>query len=62
MSIKSKDHQDLMAMFEKIFAGRRLDKEDKGLWPGGNVYQNGEVNELFLAFRHGCAYGISISK
>jgi hypothetical protein len=57
MSINSKDHSDLMEMFEREFAGLRLDREDKALWPKGNVYQNGEANNLFLAYRRGVSYG-----
>lgn len=61
MALTSKDHYELMAQFEREFANRRLDKEDKALWPKGNVYQNGETNELFLAYRRGCAYGAAIA-
>lgn len=57
MTLLSQDHYDLIAMFDKLFKGRRLDKEDKGIWAKGRVYQDGNVNELFLAFRQGVAYG-----
>lgn len=58
MSLTSKEHYELIEMFEKVFAGSyRMDKEDKSLWSKGNVYQNGEMNQLFLAFRQGVAYG-----
>lgn len=53
----SKEHHDLMAAFEKEFVGHRMDREDKTLWAKGNIYQNGETNNLFLAFRRGAAYG-----
>ena len=62
MSIGTKEHLDMMAMFERIFSDRRLDKEDRALWSRGNVYQNGDVNQLFLAFRQGVAYGSAISR
>ncbi len=55
--LTSKDHYDLIAMFDRIYKGERLDKEDKSLWAQGNVYQSGETNKLFLAFRQGVAYG-----
>lgn len=55
--LKTQEHQDLMSMFEREFKGRRLDREDKSIWPLRRVYQNGEVNELFLAYRRGYAYG-----
>src|SRR3546814_4261617 len=57
MTLLSKDHYELMDMFERQFADYRLDREDKALWPQGNVYQSGETNALFLAYRHGVAYG-----
>ena len=57
MTLYSKDHYDLMAMFENEFPDCRLDREDKEFWPKGNVYQNGETNNLFLAYRKGVAYG-----
>lgn len=60
MTIVSKEHYELIEMFEKIYTGPRLDKEDKSYWAKGNVYQSGEVNALFLAFRHGAAYGKSL--
>lgn len=53
--LMSKEHYDLMAAFERSHSGR-FDKEDKSLWPRGIVYQDGRMNELFLAFRQGCAY------
>lgn len=60
MQLKDKEHYDLIAQFEKdkLFTrSRRFDKEDKAFWPKGNVYQDGTTNELFLAYRAGCAYG-----
>ena len=62
-TFNTQNHQDMMAMFEKIFAGRgRLDREDKDSWSKGAVYQHGEMNELFKAFRHGVAYGVAVSQ
>jgi len=55
--ILSREHYELMEMFERQFKGHRLDKEDKSYWPRGNVYQSGETNNLFLAYRLGFAYG-----
>jgi hypothetical protein len=62
MTLGSQDHIELIAMFERIYKGERLDKEAKEYWPKGNVYQSGETNKLFLAFRHGAAYGQAISR
>lgn len=62
MTLLSKDHYEMMTFFEKTFTNFRLDREeDKTLWAKGNVYQNGEANVAFLAFRHGVAYGKAIS-
>lgn len=55
--LQSKEHYDLLAMFEKEFKTMRLDKEAKELWQRGIIYQNGEVNKLFLAYRKGYALG-----
>jgi hypothetical protein len=44
----------MIAMFEREFSGRR-DKESKDLWPMGRIYQDGQVNDLFLAYRKGYA-------
>lgn len=56
MQIVTQEHYDIIAMFERIYSGR-FDKEDKALWAKGHVYQDGEMNNLFLAFRHGVAFG-----
>jgi len=61
MSVSSKEHYELMTMFEKEFKGYRLDREDKSFWSKGNIYQNGETNALFLAYRRGYALGVSVS-
>jgi len=60
MTLTSKEHYDLIEMFEREFTGYRLDKEDKQFWAKGNVYQNGELNALFLAYRKGFAYGKAV--
>lgn len=62
MTLETKEHYDLMAQFEKEFHHRRLDKEDKSMWPKSVVYQNGETNELFLAYRRGYALGKAIGR
>lgn len=53
-----KEHYDLMAAFERQYSGR-FDREDKSLWPKGAIYQDGHVNNLFLAFRRGYSYAKS---
>ncbi len=58
MTITSKEHYDMIAMFEKTFKGSfRFDKEPKELWSKGRVYQDGSANTCFLAYRHGYSYG-----
>lgn len=65
MTLNSQEHIEMMAMFERVarkeFHGR-YDKEDKALWPKGNIYQDAYMNERFLAFRHGVAYGQAIGR
>lgn len=51
------EHYDLLAQFEHEFKHRRLDKEVKDLWCKGIVYQDGQTNDLFLAYRKGYALG-----
>lgn len=55
--IISKDHYEMMDAFEKTFSYLRLDREPKELWKMGVVYQDGNANNLFLAYRHGVSYG-----
>ena len=45
-----------MKQFEQDFKGERLDKEGKELWSAGHMYQDGNVNKLFLAYRLGYAF------
>ena len=58
--LHTQEHIDLMAMFEREFRGYRLDREDKAIWSKGHIYQSGETNELFLAYRKGYAYGRAV--
>lgn len=62
MQIVSKEHYDLMAQFEREFKGQRLDREDKSMWPRGAVYQSGETNNLFLAYRRGYALAAALTR
>lgn len=54
--LKTQEHYDLMAQFEREHIGR-FDKEPKEYWPRGIIYQDGRVNELFLTYRRGYAFG-----
>lgn len=62
MTVGSQEHYELIAMFEREDWGMRLDKEEKAMWPKGYIYQNGETNRLFLAYRKGYAYGKATSQ
>lgn len=57
MTLFGKSHYDLMDQFEAQFPHHRLDRETKDIWSKGRIYQNGQTNDLFLAFRSGFAYG-----
>lgn len=59
--LKTQEHADLMAMFEREFKGRRLDKETKAMWPMGVIYQDGQINQLFDAYRRGYAYAKALN-
>lgn len=59
--LKSKEHYDLMAQFENDCKPGRLDKEPRESWPRGVIYQDGQVNALFLVYRMGYAYGKAIA-
>lgn len=54
--LTSREHYELMACFEREYRGMRLDKEEKSRWVHGNLYQDGQVNALFLAYRRGYAF------
>lgn len=62
MNIKlfSKAHYDLMSQFESLKPGR-IDYEPKELWKTGHIYQDGMVNEMFMWFRLGVTYGLTIN-
>lgn len=56
MTLFAQEHYDLIAMFEREFSGR-FDKEPKEIWKNGYIYQDGNVNQMFLAYRKGYAFG-----
>lgn len=55
----SKEQEELMAIFERTMKKyiNRIDKEPKELWSSRQIYQNGETNMAFIAFRMGYALG-----
>jgi hypothetical protein len=59
MALFSKEHYEMLEAFERLpfVRGYRLDKEDKAMWPKGYIYQHGELNQIFLVYRHGVAFG-----
>lgn len=60
--LKTQEHYDLMDMFEREFKGERMDRENKQLWENGHIYQNGQTNALFLAYRKGYSFGTAVSR
>lgn len=56
----TKEYYDLMAQFEKDFGPMRFDREPKKLWKKGIIYQDGNVNNLFKAYRCGYSLGKTI--
>lgn len=57
MGIGSQEHIDLMAFFDRMNGHLRLDKESKEMWTKKRIYQDGQVNDLFLMFRSGVEFG-----
>lgn len=62
MELRSQEHYELMKSFEQFCKPGRLDKEPKEMWARGIVYQDGNVNAMFLAFRQGYALGQAIER
>jgi hypothetical protein len=63
MTLLSSEHYEIIYFFERRFKGAfRLDKEDQSLWSKGSIYQSGDANAAFLAFREGVAYGRAVER
>lgn len=61
MTIGSKEHYDILAMFDKTYSHYNIKKEsDKELWKKGYIYQSGETNDLYVAYMFGYAHGKKI--
>lgn len=58
--LATKEHYDLIEQFEHDIKPGRLDKEAKADWARGIIYQDGTVNQMFLVYRHGYAFGKAI--
>jgi hypothetical protein len=58
----TEEYYEAIKMFEKEYKYLRLDKENKNEWKNRHVYQNGETNNLFLAYISGYALGKAINK
>ena len=56
---KTSEHDELMDMFERTFCSSKSKprREPRDLWKRGNIYCDGHLNQLFLAYRSGYAYG-----
>lgn len=57
MTLGSNEHYEVIAMFEKEFADKPLQKKDKSGWSKGGIYEDFMTNELFLAYRRGVSFG-----
>lgn len=57
MNLFNKEQFEIIEQFEKTYPYIRKDKEPKKLWKKKIIYQDGQVNELFIAFCFGVAYG-----
>ena len=57
MQVGTKEFYDVISGFEKEYKFLRLDKEPEKLWKKGIVYQDGETNKLYLAYRLGYSLG-----
>jgi len=56
--LMTKEHYTLLEMFEREHKHYRLSREkNKELWKRGHIYEDGHVNDLFLAYRKGYALG-----
>ena len=57
MKLLGSEHYAIMLQFEKDFYSMRLDREkNTDLWKIGQVYENGETNKLFSAYRMGYSF------
>jgi hypothetical protein len=61
--LKTKEFLDLMAAFEKSRCahGYRKDKEHKDEWRRKIYYQDGELNNLFIAYMEGYSLAKSMA-
>jgi len=59
--IDTQEHYDLMEMFEHDYRHLNLDKEAKEMWRKGQIYANGETNNLFKAYRMGYSFARSVN-
>lgn len=58
--LHTKEHYELIEQFERDIKPGRLDMEAKQDWSRGIIYQDGQVNAMFLVYRHGYAYGKAV--
>ena len=62
MNLLSKEHYELLEMFEQQNKHLRAEREPKELWRMGHIYQDGQTNNLFNYFRSGYALGKAIQQ
>ena len=64
--LKTQAHYNLMDQFEQdikktnVHFNPQLERVDKSLWAQGQIYNHGETNSLFLAYRLGYAFGKAV--
>lgn len=57
MQVGTKEWEEIIQNFEKHYKHLRLDKEPEEYQKKGQLYQNGEVNNLYTAFALGYSFG-----
>ena len=67
MALNDKEHYALMAQFEKeykrhLYRGRFDRETDTDVQERGQIYQDGNTNTSFLAFRLGYFYGRAVKR
>lgn len=58
--LKTKEHHELIAQFDRDYSHFRTDKEPKELWEKGIVYQDGTTNQLFRAYQSGYSFAKAV--
>lgn len=58
MTLGSKEHYEIIEMFEKLYAEFGIfEKTEKSDWSTGEIYSDEKTNSMFIMFRHGVSFG-----